>query len=386
VTIFDGLSGRWRQARSLIGLGLLTWGMIQTSPHPALYGRGLAVLVGMVLAGAGWITMALRLGGTRVQVAAILVCGGAGVALMSLDQPGLPLVYVAAACLSAGMTLPVGLATALWSALLTGYAVTQIFWLAGPVWMLGTPATTLVALLSGVIRRQREERLEQSQLLLAETQLAREEQARAAALAERGRIAREIHDVLSHALAALSVQLETTDALLEGGRSDQARATLDRARQLTREGLSETRRAIGALRGDVLPLPDLVRALVDGYAEDTGATATSTVDGDPRDLPPDAALALYRTAQEALTNVRKHAPGADVRLRLCYEPEQVRIEVDNCARTDPSLRPPASPIPGGYGLAGLRERAELVGGQFTAGPPPDSPDGQAWRVSVRIPG
>jgi signal transduction histidine kinase len=228
--------------------------------------------------------------------------------------------------------------------------------------------------------------MEQTLLLLAETQLAREQQARAAALAERGRIAREIHDVLAHTLAALSVQLETTDALLEGGRAERARATLGRARHLAREGLTETRRAIGALRGAALPLPDLIGELIEGYTADTGATATSTVEGTARELAPDVALAVYRTAQEALTNVRKHAPGAGVRLLLCYEPDELRMEVENFGQPDPSLRPTGMPTTHGYGLTGLRERAELAGGRFEAGPLAGGPDEPRWRVAVRIPG
>jgi signal transduction histidine kinase len=386
VSIWEGLSDRWRKARSLLGLAFLTWGMTQVNPNPALHGRGLAVLVGLVVGGVGWVVMALRIGGTRVQVAAMLVCGGTGAALTAVARHGLPVAYAAAACLAAGAGLGVVLAVGVTAALLTAYAVTLVFQQHQPIWLVGTAAAMLVSLLAGVVRRQQVERMEQTQLLMAETQLAREQQARAAALAERGRIAREIHDVLAHTLAALSVQLETTDALLEGGRAERARATLGRARHLAREGLTETRRAIGALRGAALPLPDLIGELIEGYTADTGATATSTVEGTARELAPDVALAVYRTAQEALTNVRKHAPGAGVRLLLCYEPDELRMEVENFGQPDPSLRPAGMPTSDGYGLTGLRERAELAGGRFEAGPLAGRPDEPRWRVAVRIPG
>jgi signal transduction histidine kinase len=330
--------------------------------------------------------MALPLGGIRIRVAAILVCGGTGVALMAVSRQGLPLAYAVGACLAAGAGLGFVLAVAVTATLLVAYAVIQIVQPDTPTWMMVGAAAFVVALLAGVVRRQRVERVEQTQLLLAETQLAREQQTRAAALAERGRIAREIHDVLAHTLAALSVQLETTDALLEGGRGEQARATLRRARQLAREGMTETRRAIGALRGTSLPLPELLRGLIEGYATDTGAAATSTMDGTPRELAPEVALAVYRTAQEALTNVRKHAPGAGVRLLLCYEPDEVRLEVENFGHRDASLRPEGAPTSKGYGLTGLRERAEMAGGTFEAGPLAAGPDEPRWRVAVRIAG
>jgi signal transduction histidine kinase len=386
VSRWERLSDRWREARSLIGLALLTWGMTQINPHPALHGPGLAVLGGLVVGGVGWLVMASRLGGTRVQVAAMLVAGGAGVALTDVVRHGLPVAYAAAACLAAGAGLGIVLAVGVTAALLTAYAVTQVFQQHQPIWMVGTAAALLVSLLAGVVRRQQVERMEQTRLLLAETQLAREHEARAVALAERGRIAREIHDVLAHTLAALSVQLETTDALLEGGRAEQARATLGRARHLTREGLIETRRAIGALRGAALPLPDLINELIEGYAADSGATATTTVEGTQRELAPDVALAVYRTAQEALTNVRKHAPGASVGLLLRYEPDELRLAVENFGQPDPSLRPVGMPTPDGYGLTGLRERAELAGGRFEAGPLAGGANGPRWRVVVRIPG
>ena len=140
--------------------------------------------------------------------------------------------------------------------------------------------------------------------------------------------------------------------------------------------MAETRRAIGALRGDALPLPELLTELARGYRTDLGATATLTVSGEPRDLHADAGLTLYRAAQEALTNVRKHAPGATVELTLTYRPGDVELAVLNGPGGDGAL----ARAGGGYGLTGLRERAQLAGGECTAGPR----DG-GWRVGVRIP-
>jgi signal transduction histidine kinase len=239
-------------------------------------------------------------------------------------------------------------------------------------WILAGPGAFIIALMAGLIRRQNE-------ALAEETRLAHEEQTRSAALGERARIAREIHDVLAHSLAALTVQLETADALLEGGRAEQARGSVLRAGQLAREGLAETRRAIGALRGETMPLPELLDALAAGYRTDFGVPAVVRVEGLPCELGADTSLALYRSAQEAMTNVRKHAPGAPVRVDLRYVPDGVSLRVANGAPPVGASRPLAG-AGGGYGLTGLRERAQLGGGAFDAGPA-----GEGYRVDVRIP-
>ncbi|MHB8296538.1 MAG: sensor histidine kinase, partial [Acidimicrobiales bacterium] len=139
------------------------------------------------------------------------------------------------------------------------------------------------------------------------------EEANAAALAERARIARELHDVLAHSLAGLTVQLEAARALL-AGHSDPSRALahVERAHRLGVDGLTEARQAVAALREDTPPLPDLLHALVESHGPD----AKLAVRGTPRRLPPDASLTLYRAAQEALTNASRHAPGATVQLVL----------------------------------------------------------------------
>jgi len=274
---------------------------------------------------------------------------------------GVAFVFPAAVCVRAATFLPprrsIGLGLGLAAAFDAG-----ILLIGGDrIWLLYGPAILAVCLAAGMLRRA-------TVRLQREAEAARAEQA---ALAERARIAREIHDVLAHTLAALTVQLETADALLEGGRAEQARELVVRAGQLAREGMAETRRAIGALRGEALPLPDLLAVLSSGYP-----TATLTVIGEPRDLDADTGLALYRAAQEALTNVRKHAPGAPVELHLSYRPDDVELAVVN----GPGSNGVLAGAGGGYGLTGLRERAQLAGGEFSAGPR----DG-GWRVGVRIP-
>jgi signal transduction histidine kinase len=117
-------------------------------------------------------------------------------------------------------------------------------------------------------------------------------------------------------------------------------------------------------------------------AADSGATYT--VHGDVRELGPEAALAFHRTVQEALTNVRKHAPGATAGVALRYQPDGCEVEIVDSGPRDAAPAELAG-AGAGYGLAGMRERAELLGGTFEAGPYPVGPDGKGFRVWLRIP-
>lgn len=213
------------------------------------------------------------------------------------------------------------------------------------------------------VRRLRQEKA-RAEALLHEVLANRDAQVRAAALDERTRLAREIHDVLAHTLAALSIQLEGARMVVEQRAPDPAAiAAVERAHQLAREGLDETRRAVGALRGDSLPGPDLLPQLAADFERDTGTRCRLVVEGEPRDLSSETRLALYRVAQEALTNIRKHAEAATVELRLRYCTGGTELLVE-----DHSVQR-ASPIEGGgYGLTGMRERTELLGGRLEAGP------------------
>jgi signal transduction histidine kinase len=214
------------------------------------------------------------------------------------------------------------------------------------------------------VRRGRLER-ERAEALLDELQRTRQSEIERAALAERARIAREIHDVLAHTLSALALQLEGTRLLVEQRPGDPAAvAAVERAHRLAREGLAEAKRAIGALRGDRLPGPDGLARLVDDFADSTGTPSHFEVSGEPVPLSSEAQLALFRTAQEALTNVRKHAQATAVDVRLRYAPDGAELLVEDAAPTVSANGGAGS----GYGLLGMRERAELVGGTLEAGP------------------
>jgi signal transduction histidine kinase len=266
---------------------------------------------------------------------------------------------------------------------------------AGGTWgatVAGYTFALAAALLLGFNRRQYLERSEQAERLLAESQRARQEQARAAALEERTRIAREIHDVLAHSLGALALQLDVADALLsDGAAPDLVHTHLRRARGLAVDGLGEARRAVAALRGDTLPLRRLLDGLLSDYRADSGAPVALEVTGAQRDLAPDAALAAVRTAQEAISNVRKHAPGAALAVHLAYQgdatiltvtdrPPDIRESGTAIAVQAPIAATALSTTGAGYGLTGLRERAALLGGTLDAGP-----EGTGWTICLRLP-
>lgn len=209
--------------------------------------------------------------------------------------------------------------------------------------------------------------------LLAQLRASHAAQAQAAALTERARLAREIHDILAHALSGLVLGLDTMELLGRQAETDLAALTkimeqVARGQRIARDGLADTRRAIAALRGDELPGPALLDRLVTDTAAATGIKAVLTVTGQQRPLPPEIGLALYRTAQETLTNTAKYAGrNGHAELRLSYGDDDIELAVED-ARSQDAPPPPPGLTFGGYGLTGIRERAELLGGKLTAGP------------------
>jgi signal transduction histidine kinase len=240
---------------------------------------------------------------------------------------------------------------------------------------LGTALGVTALVLASINRQRREEQLEGMEVSLARKQAAIEEHSRAAALAERARIARDVHDVLAHSLAGLSLSLQGARLMLvRDGASPEAVEQVTRAQGLAAEGLAEARRAVAALREDAVPDVRALGDLVTAYRLESGATADFEVEGAVRMLPAEVMSTLYRTLQEALANTRKHAPGAPVDVKLSYA-DDVRLTIE-----DRPGRRPSRPTPGGYGLLGMRERADLIGGSLDAGPTSDG-----WRVELRVP-
>jgi signal transduction histidine kinase len=198
---------------------------------------------------------------------------------------------------------------------------------------------------------------------------------------ERTRMAREIHDTLGHYLSILTIQLETISKLQE---RDPARAAIEiaEARRVASQSMQEVRNAIAALRPTSIATLSLTQAITQlgNEFEQSGTETELTLDLDTQLPPisPDLQVAIYRAVQETLTNVRKHAHASKVLVRLRYEDELLELVVlDNGSGGSSSELDNQH---GGFGLIGLRERIELLGGQVTYGPA--EPAG--YRVSVQV--
>jgi signal transduction histidine kinase len=225
------------------------------------------------------------------------------------------------------------------------------------------------------------EKEEQSSRLLAQVEETRGAELRAAALAERQRLARDMHDVLAHSLSGLVLQLEGARMLVKSDPGDARLAqAIDQAHTLARTGLDEARQAIGMLRDEDLPGPEGLAVLAAGFEADTGVPCQFTVAGTPPELASGAKLTLYRVTQEALTNVRRHARPEHVEIRLEYQRGAVSLAVEDFAAGPGPDGPAPGSAGGGYGLTGMRERAELLGGTLEA-----VPTGHGFLVLLRVP-
>jgi signal transduction histidine kinase len=343
-------------------------------------GAGIATIALIVVAAALWLlALTERVQDLRVSVAAFVGVGlaGVGVDVLQPRGPGFVAGYMALAGLA--LRAPRRLALAAGVPLLLGLAAAEARGSRTP-----TSAVLSVALGAGFLflassfaalnrdaRRKAEELLRQQ----AVAQRARE---RAAALAERSRLARDLHDVLAHSLSGLNVHLEATRLLAQTIGGDQRLVSeISRAQALAREGMFEAKRAVRALRGDELPGPDALPRLIKEFSATTRVPASHQVVGDPVPLGADAGLTVFRTVQEALTNVAKHAgAGATARVTLRWTPGQVCVEI-----LDQDGDGKDSGLPsGGSGLPGLRERAVQLGGELEA-----SPAGTGFAVRLRLP-
>ncbi len=215
-------------------------------------------------------------------------------------------------------------------------------------------------------------------------QSEQEATAQAAVHEERARIARELHDVVAHNVGLIVLQAGGARSVL-GTNPERARTALRQVEETGRQTLTEMRHLVGTLRVDAErePLPRLERlpALVD-EARAAGLAVELEVEGEPVDLPAGLELAAYRLIQEALTNVRKHAPTSRAKVRLCYEPDRLRIEVSDDGGPSDAVRDSARNASGlGHGLIGMRERVQLYGGRLQAGPLPVG----GFRVEALLP-
>lgn len=242
-------------------------------------------------------------------------------------------------------------------------------------------AVFLLAAMIGHNTRQTELARRANQQLLEELQTAQDQLRDLTVAEERNRLAREIHDGLGHYLTATTMQVQGAKALLESTDAViQAPAALDalgKAEILLQEALADVRRSVGALRAaptENRPLPAAIGDLVAECRAIIGLEAQFDLLGLPRALNSQIELTLYRVAQEGLTNVRKHAQAGRVEVILAYDNNKVGLSICDDGRG-------AGETSNGYGLLGLRERIQLVGGQVNIRTAPE----QGFRLEVEIP-
>jgi len=354
-----------------------------TEPHLGHGAAGIAIAVLLGVATASWIVWLFASGREPLIAASLAVLGICGGALAGLSPLGTVLAIGCVAASSSAIRLSAETSLAIAAGTIASCLAASLASGAPAGTALGFPLTFAGFWALGLTRRSFLLRAEQAEQTLSETRRAREAETQAAALAERARLAREIHDVLAHSLAAVSVNLQAAEGLLTALPDDSpglARAIecIGRAGQFTRDGLAEARRAIMALRDDAVPLPEQISALAHEYRASGDMPTDVVVTGSPRPVGPEATLAAFRTAQEALTNARKHAPGQPVKLGLEFTAGDIAVRVSNPLPVAGTA--PLADAGGGHGLTGLRERAELAGGTLSAG----ATDGE-WQVCLRIP-
>jgi signal transduction histidine kinase len=355
----------------------------QAEPRPALHGDGLPVLA-VLLAFAGAIVYAIARREADDRRALWLVAASAlGLMVLQPDGAGFLGLYMTLGIIcvrlrprQAMLGFAVGVAAISVVHVVTDDATSLTDVVTGD-------AVGMLFFVMGYGMRASRRGLERAQATVAELQATREAHAQAVQLRERGRLAREMHDVLAHSLSALTVQLEGARLLARArGADPEVVEAIERSHGLARTGLDEARRAIEALRGGDMPGPDRLPALAEQFREGTNVECSLQLQGEPRELSSEARLAVYRTAQEALTNVRRHARPAKVDLRLHYEPDGTRLVVEDRRAADDDGAHNGDRERGlGYGLTGMRERAELLGGRLAA-----APTATGFRVELFLPG
>ena len=250
------------------------------------------------------------------------------------------------------------------------------------------PANIAVALFAGIAIASRH----------AYVESARVQAARDAALdaqrrvdEERLRIARELHDVVAHTMATITVQAAAAAQLLRD-RPDEAAASLKAIRAASKDGLRELRAILDVLRSasadseesadPTQPAPGLARLdeLADGVRA-AGLPVTVTVTGQPRDLPAITDLSAFRIVQEALTNAIRHAGPATAAVTVDYGADELRVDITDTGHGLTSSAAEAAAYVAGHGLRGMRERATAAGGTVDMGPLPDG----GFRVAARLP-
>jgi signal transduction histidine kinase len=244
------------------------------------------------------------------------------------------------------------------------------------------PATFTLAWLGGFAQRERAEQADRAEERAQQAERERESAARLAVAEERARIARELHDIVAHAVSVMVLQVGAVRHRLPGDFSDDEEA-LRNVEETGRSALGEMRRLLGAMRRDedeaeLAPQPGLGR--LDGLLEEirrAGLPVELQIDGEPFRLPVAIDLSAYRIVQEGLTNALKHADAHSAHVQIRYAADELRIQVSD----DGSGAADAIGDGLGHGLVGVRERVKLYGGEMTAG----AVNGGGFRLITSLP-
>jgi signal transduction histidine kinase len=245
------------------------------------------------------------------------------------------------------------------------------------------PGWLVAVLIAGEVTRSRREYRAEAERRAAEAERTREEEARRRATEERLRIAREVHDVLSHSISMINVQAGVAVHLLDT-KPEQARTALVAIKQASKNALRDLRATLGVLRdvdeqdGARVPAGGLHRLdeLVAG-AEAAGLHLEIMTRGEPRELPAGVDLAAYRIVQESVSNIVRHAGTTAGTVLLQFRSGELVVTIEN----EPGTRGAAESPGARNGIRGMRERAEALGGELEAGPRP----GGGFRVRARLP-
>jgi signal transduction histidine kinase len=250
----------------------------------------------------------------------------------------------------------------------------------------GSVAIFAIAAVFGDSVRTRRAYTNQLELRATDLEANQEAQAQRAVAEERLRIARELHDVVAHAMSVVAVQSGVGAHVIDTDPAE-AKRILENVKTSSRMALNEMRRLLGVLRdegdGPVARTPAAGLEGVDELAEglrQAGMNLAVRVEGTRPVVPPGVDLSAFRIVQEALTNVLKHAGPATVKVAICYHPESVTVEVEDDGR-GASTAPADGHAGGGHGLVGMRERVAVFGGHLTAG----SRAGGGYRVAATLP-
>jgi signal transduction histidine kinase len=350
---------------------------------PDLLAGSAGSAVGVAAALAGGVALWWR---CSWPVVVLVVCV-AGYAVQAAVVPGVPPYAGWVALYAAGVY--VGGARRAWYAVVAGAgALGLVFGVCALVYpktageLVVLVAVTVTAGLLGMLVRSRRAQLGALRDRAAALERERESAAARGAAEERLRIARDVHDLVGHALSGIAVQSSTARVALDAGRFGAARTALSAVESASRAALTEMRQLLGVLRagdaGEYRPAPGLgdLPSLVEGLRAQ-GVAVTLSV-GELGEVPGAASLAAYRVVQEALTNAVKHAAGSRVTIQVAAVGGALLATVENYAQ---QAAAPGERV-GGHGLAGMRERIAGLGGEVSAGPAGDHP---GWRVQARIP-